>query len=81
MKDYAKITVPLNKLLRKDVDFLWTNDCDLAFNLLKQKLTSAPILAFADTQKPFFLSVDASSRAIGYILGQHDNQNREVVIS
>ena len=81
VKDYAKITVPLNKLLRKDVDFLWTNDCDLAFNLLKQKLTSAPILAFADTHKPFFLSVDASGSAIGYILGQHDNQNREVVIS
>ena len=81
VQDYAKIAGPLNNLLRKDVDYQWTSDCDKAFNVLKQKLISAPILAFADMQKPFFLSVDASGSAIGYILGQHDSENREVAVS
>ena len=47
---------------------------------LKKKLISSPILAFADTQKPFFLSVEASGTAIGYILGQKDSEGREAVI-
>ena len=39
------------------------------------------LLSFADTQKPFFISVDASGTAVGYILGQKDSEGREVVIS
>ena len=81
VKDYAKIAAPLNSLLKKDVDYKWSNKCDTAFNLLKEKLISSPILAFANTQEPFFLSVDASGTAIGYILGQKDSEGREVVIS
>ena len=59
-------------LYRKNVDFLKTNDC---------QLISALNLAFAYTNKPFFLSVDASSSVLGFILGQYNNSNREVVIS
>ena len=81
VKDYAKIAAPLHNLLKKDVEYKWSEDCETAFNLLKDKLISSPILAFADTQKPFFLSVDASGEAIGYILGQRDFEGREVVIS
>ena len=51
VKDYAKITAPLNCLLKKDTEYNWTSVCDEAFNLLKQKLISSPMLAFADTQK------------------------------
>ena len=53
VKYYAKITVPLNCLLKKDTEYNWTSVCDVAFNLLKQKLISSPILAFADTPKHF----------------------------
>lgn len=81
VKDYAKITAPLNALLKQDADYIWSQDCDKALGTLKEKLTSSPILAFANTQKPFFLSVDASGTAIGYILGQKDSGGREVVIS
>ena len=81
VKGFSDIATPLHRLLRKDTDFNWSQSCDDAFNLLKQKLTSSPILAFPDMQKPFFLSVDASGSAIGFILGQHDAEEREVVIS
>ena len=79
--DFATIATPLHKLLRKDTEFKWSNECDKAFNTLKQKLISSPILAFANLQKPFFISVDASGSAIGYILGQRDEHDREVAIS
>ena len=79
MKDCAKIATLLDQLLLEDVGILWTSDYDLAFNQLKQKLTYLPVLACADSNKPF-LSVDASGCAIGYILRQNNNQNCEVVI-
>ena len=81
VQGFSSIAAPLHSLLKKDSDFQWSKSCDEAFNLLKQKLTSSPILAFPNMQEPFFLSVDASGSAIGFILGQHDASGREVVIS
>jgi hypothetical protein len=46
VKGYSKITNPLNKLLAKDTQFKWTAECHDAFECLKTKLTSAPILAY-----------------------------------
>ena len=45
IKSYSTITGPLTKLLKKDEDFIWTEECETAFRTLKQKLTTAPILA------------------------------------
>ena len=81
VEGYSKCTVPLNALLQKENDFKWTTKCQESFDLLKSKLTSAPILAFPDMTKPFQLTTDASGLAIGYILGQKDDQNRERIIS
>ena len=81
VKDYAKIAVPLNNLLQKDKEFNWTESCQKSFDTLKQALTSAPILAYPDMSKPFIFTCDASGLAIGYILGQLDENNKERVIS
>ena len=54
VKDYAIITAPLNSLLKKDVEYKWSKECDTSFGLLKEKLISSPILAFADTPKNIF---------------------------
>ena len=80
IKDFAKIASPLTMLLRKDNRFLWTSECQNAFDTLKNALTSAPILAFPDFTLPFQLFVDASLEAIDMTLGQIQN-NREVVIA
>lgn len=81
IKDFAKIASPLTNLLRKDVNFLWSENCNHAFEKLKQALTSAPVLAFPDMNKEFILTSDASGTAIGYILSQKDKDGAEHPIS
>ena len=81
VKNYSKITNPLNKLLVKDTKFKWTSKCQDAFEFLKEKLINAPILASPDMNKPFILTCDASKSAVGYILSQLGDDNKEHVIS
>ena len=81
VKDFAKIANPLHMLLQKDVKFKWGDAQENAFQTLKHALLSPPILAFPNFDKPFILYTDASTEAIGYLLGQKDDQNREVVIA
>lgn len=65
--------------MRKNTKFQWNTEQDVAFNTLKEKLTTAPILSFPDFDKPFTLPVDASDLAIGYILGQRNADGLETV--
>ena len=86
VKDFSKICVPLNRLLQKDKKQKfepgdWTDKCQDAFDTLKNSLTSPPVLGYADMNKPFVLSTDASGAAIGYILGQVDETGREQAIA
>ena len=78
---YSDIAMPLTSLLRKDNTFDWTDDCQNAFDTLKSKLTSAPILVHPNMNKPFILTTDASNNAIGYYLSQLDSGKRERVIA
>uniref|UniRef100_A0A3B3CR12 Gypsy retrotransposon integrase-like protein 1 n=1 Tax=Oryzias melastigma TaxID=30732 RepID=A0A3B3CR12_ORYME len=57
----------------------WTPECQQAFNAIIEKLTSAPVLAFADPQRPYILHTDASSTGLGAILYQeHEGRSRVV---
>jgi len=67
---FATIANPLFKLLRKNVSFNWTSSTEKAFNNLKSRLISAPVLAYPDFNKPFILHTDASGTGIGGILSQ-----------
>ena len=80
VKNYSKITNPLNKLQAKDTKFKWTSECQDVFESLKRKLITAPILAFPDMNKPFILTYDVSKSAIGYILLQLGDDNKVHVI-
>ena len=77
IKSFAQIALPLNKLLRKDVKFEWTEECNQAFLTLKKALITAPVLAFAQFDKPFILAVDASDESIGFVLSQLDSEGKE----
>jgi len=46
IRHYSDITFPLNELLRHDVEFNWTKDCNESFERLKRSLVEAPILKF-----------------------------------
>ena len=61
----SSIARPLNKLLNKNAPFIWHDECQVAFNTLKNALMSPPILAFPDFDMPFQLSTDACINGLG----------------
>ncbi|ESK81520.1 hypothetical protein Moror_15670 [Moniliophthora roreri MCA 2997] len=67
---YAQLTRPLNDLLQKNRKFEWTKECQIAFNVLKAKFLSEPILIMLDVNKPFVIEADASKWATGAVLRQ-----------
>jgi hypothetical protein len=60
----------MTKLLEKDVKFKWSQQCKEAFLTLKKLLTTAPVLAQHDIEKPFDVYCDASGTGIGGVLMQ-----------
>ena len=60
---------------------MWTADCQSAFKQLKEKLTTAPILAYPDYSRLFILDTDASDVGIGAVLSQCDDEGRERVVA
>lgn len=81
VKGYSKVALPLNRLLTKNTRFKWTTECQDTFEMLKEKLTNTPLLAYSDFRRQFILSCDASGMAIGYILSQIGDYNKVHVIA
>ncbi|GJW05332.1 reverse transcriptase domain-containing protein [Tanacetum coccineum] len=75
IKDFSKIARPLTKLLEKDNPFEFNDECQKAFELLKEKLTCAPVIVSPNWNLPFELMCDASDFAVGAVLGQKDGKN------
>ncbi|GKB45178.1 DNA-directed DNA polymerase [Tanacetum coccineum] len=65
IKDFSKISRPMTHLLEKNTPFIFSEDCILAFQTLKKKLTEAPILIAPNWDQPFEIMCDASDYAIG----------------
>ena len=79
IKGYAEVAKPLHELSRQGKDFKWTKECESAFNILKMKLTTSPILVYPDLTKPFILDTDASNHSLGAVLSQvHDGKEKVV---
>ncbi|GJV45424.1 putative reverse transcriptase domain-containing protein [Tanacetum coccineum] len=76
VEGFSKIAKPKTKLTQKKVKFEWGDKQEAAFQLLKQKLCSAPILALPEGSKDFIAYCDASKKGLGAVLMQ-----REKVIS
>ncbi|GJU79894.1 reverse transcriptase domain-containing protein [Tanacetum coccineum] len=69
----------MTHLLEKNTPFIFSNECIQAFEMLKKKLTEAPILIAPDWDLPFELMCDASDFAIGAVLGQrHEKHFRPI---
>ncbi|GJV03258.1 reverse transcriptase domain-containing protein [Tanacetum coccineum] len=75
IKDFSEIARPLTKLLEKDTPFEFNEECHNAFELLKEKLTCAPVIISPNWSLPFELMYDASDFAVGVILGQKEGRN------
>ncbi|CAB4012833.1 Hypothetical predicted protein, partial [Paramuricea clavata] len=72
----APETVPLHNLLNKE-EFLWTNECQDAFNLLKELLCSSVTLKLPQRVGRFSVTCDASDFAVGYCLEQADKSGQK----
>jgi hypothetical protein len=80
---FSQIAKPLYALLEGDMvkyhPIEWTTDCDEAFRLLKDKCSSAPVLAYPDFQQPFILHTDASLTGLGAVLYQELDGKKRVI--
>jgi hypothetical protein len=68
--EFSKIAKSMTRLLEKDRKFDWTLECEQAFHTLRTLLTSAPVLAQPDIEKPFDVYCDASGTGLGCVLMQ-----------
>ena len=67
---YSKISKPLTDLTKKRIPWEWSQQADEAFEELKRRFTTAPILRHFDPQLPIIVETDASDYAIGAVLSQ-----------
>ncbi|GKB64318.1 reverse transcriptase domain-containing protein [Tanacetum coccineum] len=79
IKDFSKIARPLTKLLEKDTLFEFDDECQKAFELLKEKLTCAPVIVSPNWNLPFELMCDASDFTVGAVLEIKDRKGTENV--
>jgi hypothetical protein len=70
ISDFSRITKPMTELLKKGVKFVWNDKCEEAFQTLKERLTTTPVLATPDSTKPFDVYCDASGTGLGCVLMQ-----------
>ncbi|UYV80669.1 hypothetical protein LAZ67_19001328, partial [Cordylochernes scorpioides] len=74
---YAQLRSPLNILLKNNIPFKWTLECQKAFEDLKSSLTASPVLHIFKEDLPCFLYCDASTLGISGILKQKDENGEE----
>ena len=69
---FAAIAGPLHSLLKKDAEFVWSEECQVAFDPLKESLVTAPVLVYPrfGSGEEFILETDASLEGLGAVLGQ-----------
>ena len=70
IQDFSRVTRPLTALVKKGVPWSWGVAQQSAFDELKARFTSAPVLAMPDLSQPFVLECDASDFATGAVLSQ-----------
>ena len=79
---FAEISAPLYDLLKKNVPFVWTDECKESFQILKTALTKAPILAIPDVEdklQSYEAIIDSSKKGHAAVLTQIIDGERKVV--
>ncbi|KAL2243562.1 UNVERIFIED_CONTAM: Retrovirus-related Pol polyprotein from transposon, partial [Sesamum indicum] len=71
VEGFSIIVSPLTKLLRKGVEFQWTEQCQQNFDELKKRLTSNPILVLPSGSGGYIVYIDASKQGLGCVLMQN----------
>lgn len=77
IENFADVTFPITEVLSKKKLFVWPETAQVAFDKVKQLLTTAPVLRNPDFKKKFFVHCDASDFGIGAVLVQLDEEGQE----
>ncbi|KAE8735791.1 Detected protein of unknown function [Hibiscus syriacus] len=70
VKNFSMTVLPLTKMMRKNVPFVWTSECQEIFEALKRILTETPILVQPESGKNFVVYSDASHNGLGCVIMQ-----------
>jgi len=79
VQEFTKLAKPLYNLTRKNATFIWNQECEAAFQALKEWLMSAPILVPPRDEGKYVLDTDASDIALGTILHQEQDGQFRVI--
>ena len=77
--DFSEIVQPLTGLTKKSIRFCWSPSCKKAFDTLKEKLATPPVLAYPRSEGEYILDTDASNHAIGAVLSQIQDGEERVI--
>jgi hypothetical protein len=80
-KNFSDVAMPLTELLKKDVQFNWTEVHQRVFEQLKELLVHSPVLVSPNFATPFRLYCDASDVGVGAMLAQVDSSGVEHPVS
>ena len=67
---------PLHRLTFKNVVFEWSQECQTAFEGLKKRLVTPPVLAYSNFDEGFILEMDASHQRLGAVLSQRQEDSK-----
>ena len=70
IQDFLRIATPLTRLTKKGVQIVWDSECQQAFQCLKEKLTTAPVLMIPRSDQCCMVYTDASLLGLGGVLMQ-----------
>jgi len=79
IKDFSFIAAPLYDLMKKGAKFYWSAECQEAFDELKDRLMSGPILALPEDEGIYLLNTDASETGLGAVLFQLQTNGKRVI--
>uniref|UniRef100_A0A674M8X6 ribonuclease H n=1 Tax=Takifugu rubripes TaxID=31033 RepID=A0A674M8X6_TAKRU len=78
IKGFSQVAAPLSALTSTSRPFAWTPEAETAFSALKDRFTTAPVLAHPDPARQFIVEVDASDAGIGAVLSQRSEADQKI---
>ncbi|VDL66057.1 unnamed protein product [Nippostrongylus brasiliensis] len=80
VKEIHQLRAPMDALLKKDVPFKWSDECEKAFQKAKDVLTSDLLLTHFDPSKKIVIAADASEQGIGAVISHRFPDGTEKAI-